>query len=131
MIYLFLAIFAIGYSANKLFNKPKPRTMDTQLRELIDAETTKKGIGHDIKQYLLSVIDDDKNDREKYSDDQLARAQHLIDRAGPNALFFMADIAAQLAVLAAAEINGIKTSVDLALGDSATPEQIVNNIVKN
>jgi hypothetical protein len=43
----------------------------------------------------------------------------------------MADIAAQLAVLAAAEINGIKTSVDLALGDSATPEQIVKNIVRN
>jgi hypothetical protein len=100
------------------------------LHELIDTENAKSGIARDIKRYLLTVIDDIQNDREKFSDSQLNRAQELLDRAGPNAMYWMTEIAAQFAVLAAAEINGIPTSVDVALGESATPQQIVNTVVK-
>jgi len=42
----------------------------------------------------------------------------------------MTDIAAQLAFLGAAQVNGITTNVNLELGESATPEQIVNVVVK-
>ncbi len=42
----------------------------------------------------------------------------------------MADIAAQLALLAAALANGIPTNVGEELGSNATAESIVNAVVK-
>jgi hypothetical protein len=42
----------------------------------------------------------------------------------------MTDIAAQLAFLAAAKVNGIATSVDSKVGEHATPEAIVKAVVK-
>ena len=130
MLYALIAIAIIAHYANKWFNKPKARGMDAQLHELIDTENAKSGIARDIKRYLLTVIDDIQNDREKFSDAQLNQAQELMDRAGPNAMYWMTEIASQLAILAAAEINGIPNNVDVALGKSATPQQIVNTVVK-
>jgi hypothetical protein len=43
----------------------------------------------------------------------------------------MTEIAAQLATLAAAQINGIPTNVNAELGNSATPEAIVKIVVKS
>ena len=130
MLYAIIAIAIIAHFANKWFNKPKPRTMDAKIKELIDTENAKSGVAREIKQYLLSVLDDIQNDREKFSDAQLNRAQEILDRAGPNAMYWMTEIASQFAILAAAEINGIPNSVDVALGESATPQQIVNTVVK-
>ena len=42
----------------------------------------------------------------------------------------MTDIAAQLAFLAAAQKNGIVTSVDAKVGEHATPEAIIKAVVK-
>ncbi len=42
----------------------------------------------------------------------------------------MSDIAAQLAVLSAAQINGLPTNVEQKLGGSATPQAIVEVVVK-
>ena len=42
----------------------------------------------------------------------------------------MSDIAAQLAVLAAAQANGLPTNVGEKLGDRATAEAIVDVVVK-
>jgi hypothetical protein len=42
----------------------------------------------------------------------------------------MSDIAAQLAFLAAAKVNGIATSVDAKIGTSTTAEEIVKAVVK-
>ena len=130
MLYALIAVAIIAHFANKWFNKPNGRGMDAQLHELIDTENSKSGIARDIKHYLLTVIDDIQNDREKFSDAQLNQAQELMDRAGPNAMYWMTEIASQLAILAAAEINGIPNNVDVALGKSATPQQIVNTVVK-
>ena len=44
-------------------------------------------------------------------------------------MFWMTDIAAQLAFLAAAQVNGIPTNVGAEVGESATPEAIVNVVV--
>ena len=87
----------------KLF---KP-SIDQELKELIQAEDNSTGIALSVKQYLLDILDDDKNDREKYSDHRLAQGQQLLDKAGPSALYFMADIATQLSIVASAQINGI------------------------
>jgi hypothetical protein len=45
-------------------------------------------------------------------------------------MYWMTDIAAQLAFLAAAKVNGIATSVDAKVGEQATPEAIVKAVVK-
>ncbi len=64
------------------------------------------------------------------NDVQLTRAQEIIDRAGPAAFYWMSDIAAQLALLSAAQINGIPTNVNVELGASATAGDVVRVVVK-
>ena len=83
------------------------------------------------KRFLLDVLNDNSNDQEKFSDARIAQAQRILDRAGPASFYWMTEIAAQLATLAAAQINGIPTNVNAELGGSATPEAIVKIVVKN
>ena len=108
----------------------KVRGVDAELKAIIESDNDATGIAFEIKAFLLSVIEDDKNDREKFSDARIAQAGRILDRAGPSAMYWMTDIAAQLAFLGAAQVNGITTNVNLELGESATPEQIVNVVVK-
>jgi hypothetical protein len=110
----------------KLF---KP-SLDQELRQLIQAEDNSTGIALAVRQYLLDVLDDDNNDREKYSDERLSQGQLILDKAGASALYFMADIAAQLSLVASAQINGIPTNVEVELKDNATPENIINKVIK-
>ena len=119
LIYLFL-------------NRKKRRrvTLDTELKDLLHSSSDATGIALDIKNYLIRVLDDDKNDREKFSDDQLAEAQRIFDRAGPSSLFWMTEIAAQMTLLATAQINGIPTNVNYEVKEGATPEQIIDAVVK-
>lgn len=109
------------------FFKP---SIDQELKELIQAEDNSTGIALSVKQYLLDVLDDDKNDREKYSDIRLAQGQQLLDKAGPSALYFMADIATQLSIVASAQINGIPNNVEADLRGQASPENIINKVIK-
>ena len=110
----------------KLF---KP-SLDQELKELIQAEDNSTGIALSVKQYLLDVLDDDNNDREKYSDERLSQGQLILDKAGPSALYFMADIATQLSIVASAQINGIPNNVEADLRGSATPANIINKVIK-
>ena len=110
----------------KLF---KP-SFDQELKELIQAEDNSTGIALSVKQYLLDVLDDDKNDREKYSDSRLAQGQEILDKAGSSAFYFMADIATQLSIVASAQMNGIPNNVEADLRGSATPENIINKVIK-
>ena len=110
----------------KLF---KP-SLDQELKELIQSEDNSTGIALSVKQYLLDVLDDDKNDREKYSEDRLSQGQEILDKAGASALYFMADIATQLSIVASAQINGIPNNVEADLRGQATPENIINKVIK-
>ena len=110
--------------------KRRKRGLDNELKELLENSSDSTGIALDIKNYLLRVLDDDKNDREKFNDDQLAQAQRIFDRAGPSAFFWMTEIAAQMTLLATAQINGIPTNVNYELKEGATPEQIIDAVVK-
>ena len=128
--------FLIGLFFFLLLRKTKTqkvrrvRGVDAELKAIIESDNDATGIAFEIKAFLLSVIEDDKNDLEKFSDARIAQAGRILDRAGPSAMYWMADIAAQLAFLGAAQVNGITTNVNLELGESATPEQIVNVVVK-
>ena len=110
--------------------KRRKRGLDNELKDLLQSSSDSTGIALDIKNYLLRVLDDDKNDREKFNDDQLAQAQRIYDRAGPSAFFWMTEIAAQMTLLATAQINGIPTNVNYELKEGATPEQIIDAVVK-
>ena len=121
LIYLFL---------NRTKRRKKLRGLDAELRDLVENSNDATGIGLDIKIFLLRVIEDDNNDVEKFSDRQLAEAQRILDRAGPGALYWMTEIAAQLAFLGAAQINGIPTNVNHELGESATAADIVKVVIR-
>ena len=110
----------------KLF---KP-SLDQELAELMQSEDNSTGIALSVKQYLLDVLDDDKNDREKYSEDRLSQGQEILDKAGASALYFMADIATQLSIVASAQINGIPNNVEADLRGQASPEKIINKVIK-
>ena len=130
-ILLFLFFFWF-FNRNKKRNKNKlfKPSIDQELKELIQAEDNSTGIALSVKQYLLDVLDDDKNDREKYSDQRLAQGAQILDKAGPSALYFMADIATQLSIVASAQINGIPNNVEADLRGQASPENIINKVIK-
>jgi len=110
----------------KLF---KP-SLDQELKELIQSEDNSTGIALSVKQYLLDVLDDDKNDKEKYSEERLTQGQEILDKAGASALYFMADIATQLSIVASAQMNGIANNVEADLRGNASPENIINKVIK-
>ena len=131
--FLFIAALVYLYMERRSRKKRKGRKMrglDAELKSLIEDDGDKTGIAFEIKQYLLAIVEDDKNDIEKFSDARIEQAERILDRAGPSALYWMTDIAAQLAFLAAAQKNGIATSVDAKVGEQATPEAIVKAVVK-
>jgi len=127
-IFFYWLINKLGKDRKKRrFRKP---SLDQELKELILADDNSTGIALSVKQYLLDVLDDDKNDREKYSQSRLDQGQLILDKAGTSALYFMADIATQLSLVAAAQINKIPTSLDNQFIDGATPEAIINKVIK-
>jgi len=132
----FIALFIFFYWLINLFDKRKKRrswrkpTLDQELAQLIQSSDNATGIALEVKQYLLDVLDDDKNDREKYSDARLAQGQLILDKAGASAFYFMADIATQLSIVASAQINGIPNNVEEELRGAATPENIINKVIK-
>ena len=131
--FLFIAALVYLYMERRARKKREGRRMhgiDAELKSLIENDGDKTGIAFEIKQYLLAIIDDDKNDFEKFSDARIEQAARILDRAGPSAMYWMTDIAAQLAFLAAAQKNGIPTNIDAKVGEQATPEAIVKAVVK-
>ena len=132
----FLLLFVFFYWVFSRFDKKRKKrklfkpSLDQELAELIQAEDNSTGIALSVKQYLLDVLDDDKNDREKYSQSRLDQGQEILDKAGASALYFMADIATQLSIVASAQINGIPNNVEADLRGAATPENIINKVIK-
>ena len=132
----FIALFIFFYWLINLFDKRKKRrswrkpTLDQELAQLIQSSDNATGIALEVKQYLLDVLDDDKNDREKYSDARLAQGQEILDKAGASALYFMADIATQLSIVASAQMNGIPNNVEADLRGQASPAKIINKVIK-
>lgn len=130
-IFLLSVIITMLLNSRRSKNRTrKLRGLDAELKELIESNNDSTGIAVEIKHFLLAVIDDNANDRAKFSDDRIAQAQRIIDRAGPSAMYWMTEISAQLAYLAAAQINGLPTNVTDQLKGGATAEQIVHLVVK-
>jgi hypothetical protein len=129
-LFIFFYLIINSFSKAKARRARKPRSLDAELKQLIQESTDATAIGSDIKRFLLDVINDNSNDLEKFSDTRINQAQRILDRAGPASFYWMTEIAAQLSILSAAQINGIPTNVNAELGESATPEQVVEVVVK-
>ncbi len=130
-LFTYLFYRALAKSISKLVTRlRKPHNLDAELRQLIESSSDNTAIALEIKTFLLDLINDAKNDHEKFSDPRINQAQGILDRAGPSAFYWMTEISAQLCLLAAAQINGIPTNVSAELGSSATAEDIVRIVVK-
>ena len=128
----FLALTALIYLFLSRRKKTRrPRTLDAELKQLIQDSNDATAIGSDIKRFLLDVINDDSHHLEKFSDTRINQAQLILDRAGPASFYWMTEIAAQLSILAAAQINGIPTNVSVELGAGATAGDVVGVVVKS
>jgi hypothetical protein len=128
-----LALTAVSYLfLNRRKKRRKARGIDAQYRELVESTYYSQAMAGEIKSYLLSIIADDRDGAEKFSDARIAQAQSILDRAGPAALYWMTDIATQLAVLSAAKFNGFATNVEAELGnEGVTPAAIVGVVVQS
>ena len=126
---IFFTILIFLFLSRK--KKPrKPRTIDGELKQLIQESNNTTAISSEIKCFLLDVISDASHHSQDFSDVRLAQAERILDRAGPAAFYWMTEISAQLSILAAAQINGLDTNVNDELGESATPEAVVDVVVK-
>ncbi len=127
-----LALTAVIYLfINRKKRVRKARGIDAEFHELVESTYYSDAMAAEIKGFLLSVVADDRDGAEKFSDARLAQAQSILDRAGPGAFYWMTEIATQLAVLSAAKINGMGTNVEAELGSvGITPDAVVRIVVK-
>ncbi len=106
------------------------KAMDAELAQIIDRHEQVRRDASDIREYLLWVLEQDRDGVEKFNDEALERAAELIEQVGPGAFYWMTDIAAQMVVLAEATLRGFSTNVSVDIGASATAEAIVEKVVR-
>ena len=130
MFELLLILIIIGLLIRRRDKRKKNKSIDAELREMIDDVRESEITATEIRQYLLDIINDNKQELEKFSDVRLPQASEMMERIGPGAFYWMTDIAATLAAGYAARINGIRTNVDEEISEPATPESIVRTVVQ-
>ena len=125
-----LILIIIGLLIRRRDKRKKSKSIDAELREMIDDVRESEITATEIRQFLLDIINDNKQELEKFSDVRLRQASEMMERIGPGAFYWMTDIAATLAAGYAARINGIRTNVDEEISEPATPESIVRTVVQ-
>ncbi len=130
MFEILLILIIISLLLQRRDKRKKSKGIDAELHKMIEDVRESEITASEIRQFLLDVINDNKQDVEKFSDVRLRQASEMMERIGPGAFYWMTDIAATLASGYAARINGTLTNVDEELGESATPEAIVRVVVQ-
>ena len=104
--------------------------MDYELQKiLIEArQTTDKAT--QIRDFLLKVLQEDLDGKEKFNDEILEEAAELIEELGPGAFYWMADIAVQMTALTQCAMRGMPTNVEAELGKDASAEEIIKCVVR-
>jgi hypothetical protein len=113
-----------------MFEWLRHRAIDRELTEILDEHQRVRGDAQAIKDFLLQVLEDNRNGVEKFSDEALERAAEIIEQVGPGAFYWMTDIAAQMVVLSEATLRGFPTNVSIELGASADADSIVEMVVR-
>ena len=86
-----------------MFTWFRHKAIDRELTELLDEHARVRADASQVRDFLLRVLEDNRNGVEKFSDAALQRASEIIDQVGPGAFYWMTDIAAQMVVLSEAE----------------------------
>ena len=113
-----------------MFKWIRSAAIERELTEILDRHQQVRRDASDIRDYLLWVLEQDRNGGEKFSDEALNRAAKLNEQVGAGALYWMTDIAAQMVVLAEATLRGFSTNISIELGATATAEDIVKKVVQ-
>jgi hypothetical protein len=113
-----------------MFKWLRHKAMDRELTEILDTHQRVRADAAMVRDYLLQVIEDDRNGIEKFSDAALERAAEIIEEVGPGAFYWMTDIAAQMVFLSEATLRGFSTNVSVDLGADATADSIVETVVR-
>jgi hypothetical protein len=104
--------------------------IDKELEQiLIEGRRTRES-AEQIRDFLLKVLQEDIDGKEKFNDEILAEAAELIEDLGPGAFYWMADIAVQMTVLAQCALRDLPTNVEAELGKDASAEEIVKCVVR-
>jgi hypothetical protein len=104
--------------------------IDLELEQiLIEGRRTRES-AEQIRNFLLKVLQEDIDGKEKFNDEILAEAAELIEDLGAGAFYWMADIAVQMTVLAQCALRDVPTNVEAELGKGASAEEIVRCVVR-
>jgi len=104
--------------------------IDKELEQiLIEGRRTRQS-AEQIRNFLLKVLQEDIDGKEKFNDEILAEASELIEELGAGAFYWMADIAVQMTVLAQCAMRDVPTNVEAELGKSATADEIIKSVVR-
>ncbi len=104
--------------------------MDTELQEIITEGNRTRESANAIREFLLKVLQEDIDGKEKFNDEILQEAAELIEELGPGAFYWMTDIAVQMTVLAQCALRDIPTNVEAELGKDASAAEIIKNVVR-
>ncbi len=104
--------------------------MDAELQEIITEGNRTRESANAIREFLLKVLQEDIDGKEKFNDEILQETAELIEELGPGAFYWMTDIAVQMTVLAQCALRDIPTSVEVELGKDASAADIIKNVVR-
>ena len=104
--------------------------IENELQEIITEGNRTRESASQIRDFLLKVLQEDIDGKEKFNDEILQEAAELIEELGPGAFYWMADIAAQMTVLAQCGIRDIPTNVEAELGKDASAAEIIQLVVR-
>jgi hypothetical protein len=104
--------------------------IDNELQEILTEGNRTRESANTIREFLLKVLQEDIDGKEKFNDEILKEAAELIEELGPGAFYWMADIAVQMTVLAQCALRDIPTNVEAELGKDASAAEIVKCVVR-
>ena len=104
--------------------------MDYELQSILIAARESSEKATMIRDFLLKVLQEDLEGKEKFNDEILEDAAELLEEVGPGALYWMADIAVQMTTLAQCAMRDMPTNVEAELGKDASAEEIVMCVVR-
>jgi hypothetical protein len=104
--------------------------MDAELQEIITEGNRTREHANTIREFLLKVLQEDIDGKEKFNDEILQEAAELIEELGPGAFYWMTDVAVQMTVLAQCALRDVPTNVEAELGKDASAADIIKNVVR-
>lgn len=113
-----------------LFTVLRHARIDAELQEIIAEGNRTRESAEAIREFLLKVLREDINGKEKFNDEILTEAANLIEELGAGAFYWMADIAVQMTNLAKCALADVPTNVEAELGKHASAEEIVKLVVR-